>query len=99
MKKEIKSGQEEIKSTVSTIQEKMDAWIAEMGAWQKETIACQELTEACLEGKKPTSLEAESITVHEEVPKKKAAVNPIGTLKKRHGDWHLAVRQHGQPKK
>jgi hypothetical protein len=44
-------------------------------------------------------LEAESIAVHEEVNMKETAVNPIGTLKKWHGHWHLAVRQRDQPKK
>jgi hypothetical protein len=35
----------------------------------------------------------------EAVPKEKAAVETVRALKKRHRDWHLATRRHGQPKK
>jgi hypothetical protein len=38
--------------------------------------------EVCLESKEPTSLEVESIAVHEKVPKEEAAVETFGTLKK-----------------
>jgi hypothetical protein len=44
------------------------------------------MSEACLESMVPTSMESEA--VHEVVSKEAAAV------KKRHGDWHLAVRRH-----
>jgi hypothetical protein len=59
-----------------------------------------EATEACLEeAKEPTSVEMKSVTKLEEVLKEEAAVTSVGTLKKRHGDWHLDVRYRGQPKK
>jgi hypothetical protein len=54
-------------------------------------MACQEAMEACLESKEPTSVEIESIVVHEEVPKEEAAVKTVRALKERCGDWHLAV--------
>jgi hypothetical protein len=54
---------------------------------------------ACLESNEPTSLEVGSEAEHEEVPKEKPAVEASRTLKKQHGDWYLAVRHHGQPKK
>jgi hypothetical protein len=60
---------------MDTHQERMGA---SMNAWWKETTACQEATEACLEeagvcleSKVPTSVEIESVAVHEEVLKKK----------------------------
>jgi hypothetical protein len=77
----------------------MDPWIIEMRPWRKETTACQEATEACLESKEPTSLQVESVAVHEEVPKEEAAVETVEALKKRHGDVHPAVKSRGQPKK
>jgi hypothetical protein len=43
--------------------------------------------------------ETESEVEHEEVPKEEATVETSGALKKRHGDWYLAVRSHSQPKK
>jgi uncharacterized protein (DUF3084 family) len=64
----------------------MDAYLAEMRAWRKEATACQEETEACLDGREPTSMEMESVAVHEEVPKEEAAVKPVRALKKRHRD-------------
>jgi hypothetical protein len=57
------------------------------------------MKEACLENKKPTSLEVDSVVVHEEVPKEEATVETVRVLKKRYRDWHLAVRRCGQPKK
>jgi hypothetical protein len=57
----------------------------------------QEATEACLEGKEPASLEAESVAVHEEVPKEEAALETA--LKKRHEDRYLAVGHRRQLKK
>jgi hypothetical protein len=42
-------------------------------------------------------LEAESDAEHEEAPKEEAAVELFGTLKKRHGDRHLAVGYRGKP--
>jgi hypothetical protein len=73
--------------------------IAEMGAWRKETVACQEVTEACLESKEPTSEETESKLEHQEVPKEETAVETARTLKKRHGDQHLAIGRRQQLKK
>jgi hypothetical protein len=61
--------------------------------------ACLEKAEACLESKEPTSLETEPVVVHEEVPKEDATAKTLGASKKRHGDWNLAVRRRGQPKK
>jgi hypothetical protein len=58
--------------------------------------ACQEATEACLESKEPTS---ELVAVHDEVPKEEAAVKTVRALKKRYGDWHLAVGHCRQLKK
>jgi hypothetical protein len=43
-------------------------------------------------------LEAESAAVHEDAPKKNAAVKPVRALKQRYRDRHLAVRRRGQPK-
>jgi hypothetical protein len=80
--------QEEIIAKMNAHQERLGGSI---NAWRKDTTACQEATEACLESKEPTSLKVESIAVHEEVPKEEAAVETFGALKKRHGDWHLAI--------
>jgi hypothetical protein len=49
----------------------MDAWLREMRAWRKEMTACQEAKEACLENKNPTSVQIESIVVHERSLQKK----------------------------
>jgi hypothetical protein len=43
--------------------------------------------------------EIKTEVVHEEVPKEKATVKTVIALKRQHGDWHLAVRHSGQPKK
>jgi hypothetical protein len=77
----------------------VDAWPAEMGAWQKEMSACQETMKACPESQEPTSVEVQSELEHPEVPKEEEAVKSSAALKKRHGDWHLAVRRHKKPKK
>jgi hypothetical protein len=45
--------------------------IAEMSAFAKETTAFQGAMEAFLESKEPTSLNIESIVVHEEVPEER----------------------------
>jgi hypothetical protein len=74
--------------------------IAKMDAWLEEIkVSRREMTEACLESKEPTSLETESIAVHEEIPKEEAVVKTVRELRNRHGDWHLAVRWRGLPKK
>jgi hypothetical protein len=36
---------------------------------KKEMTSCQVATEVCLEGKEPTSLEIDSVAVHEEIPR------------------------------
>jgi hypothetical protein len=74
-------------------------WLAEMKALRKEMMAQQEVIDACLESKEPTSLGVEFEAEHEQVPQEKAAVETFRALKKQHGDWHLAVRHCGQPKK
>jgi hypothetical protein len=86
---------------LARIEAKMDAnlkeIIAEMWAWQKEMMACQEAMEACLKNREPTSVEIESIVVHE-VVSKDAATKTVRALKEHYGDWHLAVG-HQQLKK
>jgi hypothetical protein len=47
----------------------------------------------------PTSVETESVAVHEEVPTKEAEVKTVRALKKRYGDQHLAVGHCQQLKK
>jgi hypothetical protein len=59
--------------------------------------------EACLGKTGTTDLEAnpeekESAAVHEEVPKEEATVKPVGALKERHGDRHLAIGHSGKLK-
>jgi hypothetical protein len=62
-----------------------------MRDWRKEITAYQEAMESSPESKEPTSREIGSVAMYEEVPKEEAAVIPIIKLKKRHGDWNLAV--------
>jgi hypothetical protein len=77
------------------MQEKMDP---KMGANLKEIIAemmaFQEVTEVCLESKEPTPVEIVFLAVHEEALKEEAAVKTVRALKKRYGDWHLAIGRH-----
>jgi hypothetical protein len=61
-------------------------------------MACQEATEARLESKEPTSVETDSVSLHE-VPKEEASVKSLRALKKQNGDRHLAVGRRRQPKK
>jgi hypothetical protein len=62
---------------------KMDAHQGRMGAsvnaWRKEMMAC-------LESKEPTSVEIESVAVHEEVPKEEAMEITVRTLKEQYGN-------------
>jgi hypothetical protein len=78
MKEEMKAQVGSLASRIDSNQGKMDTnlkeVIAEMRAWRKEMTACQETMEACLESKEPTSVEIESVAVHEEVPKEEAVV-------------------------
>jgi hypothetical protein len=60
--------------------------------------------EVCLVKMEATDLEAnpeekEIIAEQQQVPKEKASVKTVRTLKKQHGDWHLAVGRHRKPKK
>jgi hypothetical protein len=70
-----------------------------MRAWRKKTTACQEATEACVESTEPTSVETESVVVHEVVPKEEAAVQTFRALKERYEDRYLAVEHRRQLKK
>jgi hypothetical protein len=71
------------------------AWIEEMKAWQKEMKAGREATEAYPEKMEANPEEIKSVAVHQEVPKEESAMETFGTLKKRHGDRHLAGRRGG----
>jgi hypothetical protein len=42
---------------------------ASVNTWQKKMTACREVIQACLESKEPTSVETDSVAVHEVVPK------------------------------
>jgi hypothetical protein len=55
---------------------------ANTNAWWEGDKACWEAAEACLESKEPTSLDVESVAMHEEVPKEEAAMEHFGALKK-----------------
>jgi hypothetical protein len=57
----------------------------EIRSWRKE------VTEACLESKEPTSVEVESLAVHEEVLKEEAAVETFRAMKERYEDLYLDV--------
>jgi hypothetical protein len=88
IKEDIRINHEEVNSSQEQTAE-MDAWLAEIRAWRKETTTCLEAMKARLESREPTSVKipAESIVVHEEVPKEKAAVQTITAPKKRtHGN-------------
>jgi seryl-tRNA synthetase len=85
MKEEIKSGEAEMKATVNAILQKMKSW-------REETKAYTEKQEANPEGMR-------SAAEHPEVPKEEAAVKIVRALKKRYGDWNLAVRCCRQPQK
>jgi hypothetical protein len=64
--------QAEMKAKMDVHQERMEAATHSMRAWWKEMMACEEVMEACLESNEPTSVEIESIAVHEDVPKEEA---------------------------
>jgi hypothetical protein len=42
------------------------------------------------------SEEKEVIAEQQDIPTEEAALDVIGALKDRYGDWHLAMRRHGQ---
>jgi hypothetical protein len=79
---------EELMDTVKTSHERIEAMID----------FSQEAMEASPEITEINPVEMKSETVHEEVPKKEAAVKSFEALKKRHGDRHLAVGRHGKLK-
>jgi hypothetical protein len=80
-----------IKQKMDLHHEKMDACLVEMRTWRRGTAACQKV-------KKPASEEIESEVKHKEVPKEEAVVKPVRALKKRLGDWNLALGCCGQLK-
>jgi hypothetical protein len=75
--------QEQLMAKMDTQLEKMEAWLGKTEATDLEA--------------NPVEIEFE--TVHEGVPKEKAAVKIVRALKKQHRGWHLAVRHRCQPKK
>jgi hypothetical protein len=75
---------------------RMDSKLEKIKA-MRET--CLGKTEACLESMEPTSLEIESGSELQEVPKEEATVKTVRALKKRHGDRHLDIKRRGQLKK
>jgi hypothetical protein len=77
---------------------KMDAGLAEMKDGQKEMVGNQKVTEANPEKMEANSDGMASVAVHEKVPKEEAAVKSFGESKKQRGVWHLAVKQHREPK-
>jgi hypothetical protein len=106
MREEMKTNPAKMKTDdaemLARIEAKTDAnlkeIIAEMWAWQKKMMACQEETEACLKSKELTSVEIESVVLHEEVSKD-ATVKTLRALKEWYGDRHLAVGCRQQLKK
>jgi hypothetical protein len=58
---------------------------------RKETAACQKATQAYPEMMEVNPEEMESVVLHAEVCKEKAAMETVRALKKRHGDRHLAL--------
>jgi N-acetylglutamate synthase-like GNAT family acetyltransferase len=59
----MRAGHEEVMAEIRTNQEKMNA------SQEQMTVLREGATEACLERKESTSMEIESVVVHEEVPK------------------------------
>jgi hypothetical protein len=79
------------------IQNNHERMMARMDTQLEKIEACRGKTEA-------TNLEANREEIefkaeYEAVPREQVAVQTSGALKKRHGDWHLAVRRRGQPNK
>jgi hypothetical protein len=92
IKEEIRSDLEEMKEAIRIDQGKNGRHPKEDHSRNKglakEMMACQE---ASLKSKEPTSVEVESIAVHEEAPAEEAAVKTVGALGKRYGDRYLAI--------
>jgi hypothetical protein len=92
IREEIKSGQAEMRSIVT-------AWMADTKNGRKETMACQGKMEVCLECEEPTSVTMKSEAEHwGGVPKKEAAVMPVGGLRKGCRDRNLAAKCRQKPK-
>jgi hypothetical protein len=70
----------------------MDAWLEELKAWRKDRKACREATDACLESNESTSVEIESVALHEEAPKEGDALKTVRAPKERYGPYS-ATRQ------
>jgi hypothetical protein len=66
--------------------------IPKVDAWIKGKEACVGKLEANPE-------KSDAVVEHREVPKEKAAVKPVRTLKKRHRNRHLAAWRHWKAKK
>jgi hypothetical protein len=84
--------QEQTKAPMNRHQERMEATVHSMRAWQKE------MMDAYLGSKEPTSVETESQSEYPEVPKEDAAVKSFGAPEKWHGDRHLTIEHHEEPK-
>jgi hypothetical protein len=54
---------------------------------------------ACPEKRKAITEETEVVAKHQEVPNEQTAVETIGALEVRYGEWHLAREWRRQPKK
>jgi hypothetical protein len=79
-------GQEEIKAKVSSLAFRIDVNQEEM----------KTILDACLEKMEANAGELQFVA---ELPKEEAAVKPVGALKKRKGDQHLAPGRRRKPKK
>jgi hypothetical protein len=80
---------------------KLDAYhermIARMDSWLEQMEVCLGKMEATDFEANPEEKESEAD--HEEVPEEEAAVETFGALKGQYGDWRLALRCCGHPKK
>jgi hypothetical protein len=50
------------------------------------------------QGEEPTSVDTEPEVAHQEVPRKDAAMMPVGGPRKRRRDWNLAAERRQKPK-
>jgi hypothetical protein len=69
---------------MNTHQERMYSWLDILESYQEKMAAMEEI---------------KSKLEHQEVTKEEGTVETLGALKKRHGDWHVAIAHHDQPKK
>jgi hypothetical protein len=101
MREEIKSGQAEMRSTVcamrselkETIQHELKAAMQLIRAELHETTACNEATET-----EPDPRMMQSIEELQEIPKKYAAVMPVGGQRKRRRVCSLAAERRQKSK-